>query len=309
MKVLVTPRSFGKENPDLFLRLERAGLEVIRNDTGATLDEEQMLRLLPPCEGIIVGIDPLNKKVLDAAPNLRAIGKYGVGLDNIDLEECGRRGIKVSRTVGANSEAVADYAMALMLGVARRIAYIDRRCREKDWSKITSIDMYGKTLGIIGLGAIGKCVARRAQGFEMRILAADEIWDNEFAAKYDVTRADADRICAEADFITLHCNLTDKTRNVISADRIALMKNTAVLVNTARGALIDEDALLRALENNWIWGAGLDVFEHEPPENPAWYKLNNLIMGSHCSASTRGAVEMMGSMAVSNLLSDLGIRP
>lgn len=308
MKVLVTPRSFGKENPDLFKQLERAGLTVVRNNTGATLDQATMLKMLPPCEGIIVGIDPLNKTILDAAPKLKAISKYGVGLDNIDLAECARRCIKVSRTVGANSNAVADYAMALMLAVARRLALIDRRCHKRDWSKITSLDMYGKTLGIIGLGAIGKCVARRAAGFEMRILAADEVWDQEFASRYDVVRTDVDRICSEADFITLHCNLTEQTRNLINGDRIYRMKNTAIIVNTARGALIDEAALLSALQKERIWGAGLDVFDKEPPENPAWYELDNVIMGSHCSASTKGAVELMGSMAVANLLADLGLK-
>lgn len=307
MKVLVTPRSFGKENPDLFLRLERAGLEVIRNETGATLDEAAMLKLLPPCEGIIVGLDPLDKTVLSHASNLRAISKYGVGLDNIDLAYCKERGIKVSRTVGANTSAVADYAFALMLGVARRVALIDRRCRENDWGKLVTLDVYGKTLGIVGLGAIGKQVAKRAHGFEMRVLACDEIWDKSFAESNDVVRADVERICREADFISLHCNLTDKTRTIINAERIASMKPSAIIINTARGGLIDEDALLKALENNRIWGAGLDVFEHEPPANPAWRKLDNVIIGSHCSASTRGAVELMGTMAVDNLLRDLGI--
>lgn len=307
MEVLVTPRSFGKENPDLFLRLERAGLKVRRNDTGAVLDEEQMIRLIGPCSGIIVGIDPLGKKVLDAAPRLKAISKYGVGLDNIDLEVCEQRGIKVARTVGANSNAVADYAMALMLAVARRLALIDRRFREHDFGKLTSIDLYGKTLGIIGLGAIGKCVARRATGFEMRILAADTNWDEAFAAEHDIVQADPDRIARECDFISLHCNLSQETRNIISRERIAAMKKTAVLVNTARGGLIDEEALLEALREGRIWGAGLDVFEHEPPANPLWYELDNVILGSHCAASTRGAVELMGSMAVENLLRDLGL--
>lgn len=307
MKVLVTPRSFGKENPDLFLRLERSGLSVVRNDTGAVLDKENMKKLLAPCEGIIVGIDPLDREVLSAAPQLKAISKYGVGLDNIDLMECERRGIKVSRTVGANSQAVADYAFALILGVARRVADIDRRCRVKNWGKVTTLDIYGKTLGIIGLGAIGKAVARRARGFDMRILAADEVWDYAFAEQNDVLRADVDRICAEADFISLHCNLTPATNCIVNASRIASMKNTAVLVNTARGGLIDEDALLEALQGQKIWGAGLDVFAQEPPTNPAWYELDNVILGSHCSASTRGAVEQMGTLAVDNLLRDLGI--
>lgn len=307
MKVLVTPRSFGKENPELFTKLAEAGLEVERNDTGAVLDEAAMLERLAACEGVIVGIDPLNRKVLDCAPKLRAISKYGVGLDNIDLAECERRGIRVSRTVGANSNAVADYAFALMLDVARRVGLIDRRCRQKDWGKITSLDVFGKTLGIIGLGAIGKCVARRAAGFEMRVMACDAVWDGEFADQHDIVRADVDRICREADFITLHCNLTDATRNIIDGRRIGMMRKTAVLVNTARGGLIDETALLQALQKGAIWGAGLDVFSTEPPAEEAWYTLDNVILGSHCSASTRGALELMGSMAVDNLLRDLGL--
>lgn len=308
MKVLVTPRSFGKENPDLFITLEHAGIEVVRNTTGGVLDEAAMIEMIAPCEGIIVGIDPLNSTVLSHARKLRAISKYGVGVDNIDLEECKRRGIKVSRTVGANSNAVADYAFALMLGVARRVACIDRLCRERDWRKITSIDVYGKTLGIVGLGNIGKCVCRRAKGFGMRILASDSSWDSEFATANDVTRADIDDICREADFISLHCNLSPETRGMINAQRIAMMKPLAVLVNTARGELIDEQALLAALEEGRIWGAGLDVFSHEPPEDERWYKLDNVIMGSHCSASTKGAVELMGTMAVENLLRDLDLK-
>ncbi|MDE7242011.1 phosphoglycerate dehydrogenase [Desulfovibrio sp.] len=307
MKVLVTPRSFGKTDPGLFDRLKDAGLEVIRNETGGILDEAAMKKLIAPCEGVILGVDPMNAAVLDAAPKLRAIAKYGVGLDNIDLSACEARGIRVSRTVGANSDAVADYAFALMLGVARRVAFIDRRCRERDWSKITSIDVYGKTLGVIGLGAIGRRVARRARGFDMRVLASDSVWDEDFAVEQGIERADADRICRECDFITLHCLLNDETRNIIDERRIASMKPTAVLVNTARGGLVDEAALLAALKAGRIWGAGLDVFAHEPPEDPDWYILNNVIMGSHCSSSTAGAVNLMGTMAVDNLLRDLGL--
>lgn len=307
MKVLITPRSFGKNNPELFTRLEMAGLELVRNNTGAILGEEDMIRLVEPCEGVIAGVDPLNSRVLQHAPKLRAISKYGVGLDNIDLKECEKRGVKVSRTVGANSNAVADYAFALMLGVARRVVEIDCRCREKDWSKITSIDVYGRTLGIIGLGAIGKCVARRAAGFEMRILAADTHWDAEFAEQYGVVRASVDDICGQADIITLHCLLDESTRRLINRERIAAMKERAILINTARGELIDQDALLDALREKRIYGAGLDVFDKEPPENPEWYKLDNIIMGSHCSSSTLGATELMGAMAVDNLLRDLNI--
>ena len=175
-------------------------------------------------------------------------------------------------------------------------------------AQITGIDLYGKTLGIVGLGAIGKCVARRARGFDMKILAHDIAWDEAYAQEAGIERADVDRICREADFITLHTLLTDETRNLINAQRLAAMKKTAVLINTARGGLIDEDALLAALREGRIHGAGLDVFEQEPPANPAWYALDNLVMGSHCSSSTAGATEQMGRMAVANLLRDLALR-
>ena len=160
----------------------------------------------------------------------------------------------------------------------------------------------------MGLGAIGKCVARRARGFDMKILAHDIAWDEAYAQEAGIERADVDRICREADFITLHTLLTDETRNLINAQRLAAMKKTAVLINTARGGLIDEDALLAALREGRIHGAGLDVFEQEPPANPAWYALDNLVMGSHCSSSTAGATEQMGRMAVANLLRDLALR-
>ena len=237
MKVLATPRSFGKNNPELFDILRDAGLDVVRNDTGGILSADRMCEKLADCDGLIVGVDPVDATVLAAAPRLRAIAKYGVGLDNIDLAACEARGIKVSRTVGANSEAVADYALALMLGVARKVALIDRRCRERDWSKITGIDLYGKTVGIIGLGAIGKRVARRCgAGFGMKVLGHDIVWDDAWASENHVERADLERIFREADFISLHTSLDDSTRHLVDAPRLALMKPTATLINRSRRA-------------------------------------------------------------------------
>lgn len=308
MKVLITPRSFGKSNPDLFTRLERAGLEIVRNKTGSILSEEDMCRHIEDCDGVILGVDPLNARVLAHAPRLKAVSRYGVGLDNIDLEECARRNIRVSRTLGAIDNAVADYAFTFMLALARRLALADRQCRHNDWSKITGLDVYGKTLGIVGLGAVGKCLARRARGFDMRILACDPRWDDSFAADFDIARADVDEICREADFISLHCILDESTRNIIDSARLEMMKPRAVLVNTARGGLIDEDALLRALQKERIWGAGLDVFDHEPPRNPLWRELNNVIISSHCSSSTFGASELMGALSVDHLLKDLDLQ-
>jgi len=294
MKVLVTPRSFGKSNPDLFSQLEALGFEVVKNDTGAILSEDAICDKIADCEAV-------NRRVVDAAKKLRAIARYGVGLDNVDLEACKERGIKVTRTVGANSNAVADYAFGLMLAVARKIPAIDAKCRAKDWSKNTGIDVFGKTIGIIGLGAVGKCVARRAAGFGMTILAADPYFDEDFAKSLGIVRATPDEIFAKADFVTLHTLLTEETKGLVNAERIALMKKTAILVNTARGGLVDEAALLKALQEKRIYGAGLDVFESEPPADPAWYALDNLVMGSHTSSSTVGTTNLMGQMCVDAL--------
>lgn len=304
-KILTTPRSYGKDMPELFAQLEAAGYEVVRNATGGILERAEMKRLIADCDGVIVGVDPLDAEVLACAPKLRAIAKYGVGVDNIDLEYCAARGIKVSRTVGANSEAVADYAMTLMLAVARRAVAIDRRCRARDWGKVSTRDVSGATLGLFGLGAIGKLVARRAQGFGMRVLAYDPYWPEDYARENSIARAEADEIFRDADFISLHLPLMESTRNFVGERELALMKRDAVLINTARGGLIDEAALLRALREGRIYGAGIDAFAHEPPEDPAWFELDNVVIGAHCAASTSGATRNMGRMATENVLRDL----
>ena len=301
MKVLITPRSFGKSNADLFTQIEKMGFEIVRNDTGAILSEEAMCEKIADCDAVILGVDPCNANVLEHAPKLKAIARYGVGLDNVAMDVCKSRGIVVERTVGANSNAVADYAFALMLAVARKVVSIDGLCRKKDWGKETGIDIFGRTLGIIGLGAVGKCVARRAAGFGMKILASDPYFDEAFAKEVGVTSASVDEICAQADVISLHSVLTDETRNLISKERIASLKKDCILINTARGELVDEAALLDALSAKAIYGAGLDVFSKEPPADERWYSLGNVVLGSHTSSSTVGTTNRMGQMCVDTL--------
>ncbi len=305
MKVLITPRSYGKTDPGVFEMLKEAGIDYSLNDTAGILSKEQMIERLRDCNGVIIGVDPLDGEVINAAEKLKVISKYGVGVDNIDLETAAQRGIKVSRTVGANSEAVADYAMTLMLALARKILPIDARCRNSDWKKITTIDVSRKTIGILGFGAIGKLVAQRAQGFNMRVLAFDSYWDEEYVQKNGIIKASPEEIFREADFISLHLPLLPETRNFIDADQLAMMKPTAIVVNTARGGLINEEALLQALKENRIYGAGMDVFMEEPPSNKEWFTLENVIIGSHCAASTTGAAYNMGRMATENLIRDL----
>ncbi len=304
-KILVTPRSYGKTNPALFEQLAEAGYEVVRNDVGGIFTKEQMIERIAPCVGVIIGVDPMDADVIAAAPKLRAISKYGVGVDNIDLDAAKARGIPVSRAVGANSEAVADYAFALMLALSRKVLPIDAKCRKDDWSKVTTLDVSHKTLGIFGMGAIGKHVARRAQGFSMKIMAYDVYWDEAFSKEHGVVRAEPEEIFKTCDFISLHLPLLPQTRNFIGEKELAMMKPTAILVNTARGGLIDDAALLSALKERRIYGAGLDAFAQEPPEDKSWYTLDNVILGSHCAASTIGATDNMGRIATENLLRDL----
>ena len=304
-KILTTPRSYGKNMPELFEQLEAAGYEVVKNTSGGILEREEMKRLIADCDGIIVGVDPLDADVLACASKLRAVAKYGVGVDTIDLDYCKAHNIKVSRTVGANSEAVADYAMTLMMAVARKAVLIDRKCRKLDWSKISTRDVSHATLGLFGLGAIGKHVAKRAQGFGMKVLAYDPYWPEEYAKANDIEQADAETIFRNADFISLHLPLMESTKNFVGEKEIAMMKKDAVIINTARGGLIDEAALLKALKEERIYGAGIDAFAHEPPEDEAWFELDNVVIGSHCAASTTGATQNMGRMATENLLRDL----
>ncbi len=305
-KILVTPRSFGKTSREPFAILEQAGYQVIPNPVGAILTKEQMIEAIGQVDGLIVGVDPLDAQVLEAATNLKAIAKYGVGTDNIDLDCAKAKGIPVSITRGANSNAVADFAFTLMMACARQLVKINQMCHEKDWSKVISADVYGKKLGILGLGAVGKGVAKRAKGFDMEVLAYDIFWDEEFAQANHIQRATPEEIYAQCDFISLHMPLTPETENMVGAEALAMMKPTAILVNTARGGLVDEAALVAALQEGKLAGAGFDAFSQEPPAEQAIYDLPNLIMGSHCSASTIGASEAMGVMAAKNLLRDLG---
>jgi len=301
-KVVVTPRSFGKTSSLPLDMLKRRGCEVVLNPYGRILSKMEMKELIRDADAVIVGVDPLDAEVLSAASRLKVISKYGVGTDNIDQTFAASKGIRVTVTAGANTDAVADYTLALMLAVARRVVPIDQGCRRLDWQKQTAVDVWGKTLGLIGLGAIGKGVARRAQGFNMKVLAYDLYPDPEYAARNGIEYVPLDRLLRESDFISLHVPLTEQTHHIIGPAEFEKMKPTAVLVNTARGGLVDEKALLRALRENRIWGAGIDVFSQEPPEERELLQLSNIVIGSHTAASTFQAIENMGVMAAENVL-------
>ena len=308
MKILITPRSFGKYNQnDIKKKLDSLGINYYINDLGRSLNEDEMIDALKDVDGAIVGVDPLNKKVLEAAPNLKAIAKYGVGLDNIDLDYCKEKSIKISKTVGANSNAVADYTFALLLAVARKVVLLDRKARDNDYSKVISTDVYGKKIGVLGLGAIGKGVVKRAAGFGMDIYGYDIYEDKEFNSQYNIKFTSVDEILNKCDFVTLHLPLSKDTKHIINKDNLNKCKRDLILINTARGGLVDEKELYEALNTKQIFGAGLDVFENDDKPYEKLLDLENVVLGNHTAASTIDATNNMTNIALENLLTDLGI--
>ncbi|TDT51305.1 phosphoglycerate dehydrogenase [Fonticella tunisiensis] len=309
-RILITPRSFGKTSNAPFEILERYGYEIIKNSSGKQYTEEELLNIVEDIDGMIVGLDTISAKVLQRAKNLKVITKYGVGLDNIDLETAKKLGIKVTYTPGANNESVADHAFALMLSLSRNIIKLDKIVRDRGWEKIIGCEIYGKTIGIVGTGAIGRGVAKRAKGFDMEVLAYDIYPDHDFAVKNGIKYVDKRTLLEKSDFITLHVPLTDEMYHFIDEEDLNLMKNTAYIINTARGGIVNEEALYRALKDGRIAGAALDVFEIEPPVSNKLLELDNVILSPHCGASTIDATNRMGMMAVEGLISVLeGIEP
>ena len=301
-KILITPRSFAQYSDEPYRKLDKAGVEYVKNPVGGILSKEQMLEHIKRVDGIIVGVDPLDADVLATGTGLKVVSKYGVGTDNIDLAYCSAHGIDVKITANANSEAVADYAFALILAVARRVVEIDKCCRMGDWGKKVSADVYGKKIGVMGLGAIGRGVVARARGFNMEVYGYDVFRDEAYITGNNICFSTLEEMLRECDFISLHMPLTKETRHLINRENLKTAKKNLIIINTARGGIINEDDLFDALKNNVILGAGVDVFEHEPAKDSKLLELDNVIVGSHCAASTEGAVDTMSNMAVDNII-------
>lgn len=302
MKVLVTPRTFGKSDPIPLAMLREAGCEVVVNPYGRTLSEDEMVELIQDVEGVIVGLDPMTRRVLERGFRLRAISKYGVGVDNIDIDYATRKGIIITNTPGTNSSAVAELVIGLMMAACRRICESDRGIRQGKWMQYSGFQLEGKTIGIIGTGQIGRQVAERAKGLRMEVLCNDIRPDHDWAARIGATYTSLSELISRSDCISLHIPLEKETYHLISTEQLSQMKPTAVLINTARGGIVDEQALYDALINNRIAGAALDVFEQEPPGASPLLTLDNVVLTSHIGAHTKEAVENMGRMAVTNLL-------
>ncbi|MBO4414103.1 MAG: phosphoglycerate dehydrogenase [Clostridia bacterium] len=301
MKILVTPTSLCKNKEIIADLSEKA--EIILNTTGKPLTEEQLFPLVADIDGYLAGLDDITGRVLMAAPKLRAVSRYGVGYERVDIKTAKELGIKVTNTPGANTQSVADLAMGLILSAARQIPYLNGRLKEGNWDRANGREIYGKTIGIIGLGAIGKSLAKRAMGFSMKVLAYDPYIDRKWAEENGVSVCEIEDLVKGSDVISLHVPLTEGTRNIISRERIGMMRDGVIIVNTSRGGLIDLDAAADYIESGKIYGMGFDAFEKEPPEKHRIYEFPNVIMTPHAGAHTAEAVAGMTEMSISNLFS------
>lgn len=269
-----------------------------------------MAELLGDIDGIIAGVDRIGPRSLARGhPRLKVIARNGSGVDGIDLATATRLGIVVTNAPGANAEAVADLVFGLMIAAARHLVELDRTVREGRWTRILGRELHRGTLGLIGLGQVGRAVARRAAGFEMRVLACDPAVGVEAARSLGVTLTSLERLLAEADFVSVHVPLTAETTRLVGEAELRRMKPTAYLINTARGGIVDEGALARALHEGWIAGAACDVFEREPPAGSPLLGAPRLLLTPHIGAHTREAAARGALAAVDNLLAVLQGRP
>ena len=299
-KVINTSPSFAKYSSHPVDVLRENGLELCSFPADVPLDA--LKPTLADAEALIVAFTEVNAALLDHAPKVKIVCKHGVGVDNIDLEETRRRGIWVTNVPNANKHAVADFTLALLLALARQIPQANARTKAGEWPRIFATDAWGKTIGICGLGNIGKQVALRAKGFSMRILAFDFYPDQAFAEAQGIDFVSKEELLAQSDFITLHMPLTDATRDFISDAEFQRMKPAAFLVNASRGGVVNESALVRALLNKEIAGAASDVFEQEPLQSHPLFALDSFIATSHIAGYTDGAINAIGEQCVEHIV-------
>lgn len=284
--MLVSAPGFGRTGDEALRTLRDAGYELVPSPTDGLLSEDQLVTLVGDVDAVIAGVEPITARVLDAAPRLKVVARRGVGYDTVDVGAATARGVVVTITVGALTETVADLTFGLLLAASRRIPAFDRTLKAGKWDRIPSTDVCGKALGLIGFGAIGRAVARRAEGFGMRVLAHDLEPDEAAASALGVTLCDLDVLLAESDFVSVHVPLTQATRGLIDGVALGRMKRSAILINTSRGDVVDEPALIAALQEGVIAGAGLDVFRHEPPRDLALAGMERVVATPHVGSHT-----------------------
>lgn len=306
-RVLVTYGGFASEDPEAGGALRAAGLELVVRPRESDRTPDQLVALCPDAVAAIADADPFDAGVLRRMSGLRVIARTGVGLDSIDLEAASAAGVAVTVTPGTNDETVADHALALMLAALRRLPAQDALVRGGGWRDFTLCgpQLHQATVGIIGYGAIGRAVGRRVRGFDAQLLIHDPL-----LTEADAPLVELDELLARSDVVTIHAPLGNSTRGLLDANAIALMKPGSVLVNTARGPIVDESALVEALRRGHLGAAGLDVFETEPPGGRPITEAPNVVLSPHVAGISNASNLAMSRMACAGVLARLrGDRP
>jgi D-3-phosphoglycerate dehydrogenase len=290
--------------------LAEHGIDLIVPDVNERMEEADLLKYAGQFDGTICGDDRYTARVIEAClPRLKVISKWGTGIDSIDAETCARLGVKVGRTLNAFTTPVADTVLGYMLAFARRTPWMDAAMKRGEWEKIPGKALSECTLGVIGVGNIGKAVTRRARACGMKVLGTDiaEI-DHVFITETGIEMTNLEDLLSNSDFVSINCDLNPTSHHLINADTLAKMKSSAVLINTARGPIVEETALVAALSNGVVGGAALDVFEHEPlPLDSPLLKMDNVMLAPHNSNSSPAAWERVHWNTIRNLLDGLGI--
>jgi D-3-phosphoglycerate dehydrogenase len=301
-KILVTPRSLTRAGHPALDLLKEAGYDVIFSTPGKQPDEEELLRMLPGCVGMLAGVEKISARVLEAAKELKAISRNGTGIDNIDVEVAERLDIKILRAEGANARGVAELAIGLLFALTRSLSYSDSQMKSGKWSRKQGIEIDGRTLGLVGCGKIGKLVAQIALGLGMNVIAYDLYLDQAFTPSPKFRFTSLDEVLRLADVISLHCPPTQDGTPIIDKEAITNMKKGVYLLNTARPSLIDEEAVLEALNTGQIAGFATDVFHQEPPKLNELLSHENAIITPHIGGFTVESVNNAARVAVENLL-------
>ena len=311
MKALISSTSFTKlQNIEAQKKAAEFFDEIVYNNLGVPLHGNEILSRLDGCDAYIAGVDYITADVIEKMPaSVKVISRYGVGVDRVDLAAAKARGIAVTNTPGANSTSVCELAFALMLAAARNLPQLHQAVTAGEWPRSEGVELAGKTLGIVGFGAIGKRLALRAKAFEINVLAYDPYFDAAFAEEHGIEKAELDTLLRNCDVISLHVPLTEETKHMIGAAQIAEMKKNAIIINTARGGLIDEAAAAAAIRDGKLGGLGLDAFEQEPLIDSPLKGLPRVIFTPHTGAHTAEATAKMGMMAVENAIAVLSGQP
>jgi D-3-phosphoglycerate dehydrogenase len=311
-RILLTTTSFQDTPGEHHQMLEKEGFEIVRER--GPLPESRMLELVAKgdFDGWLIGDDAITRAVIQKSlPRLKVISKYGIGLDKVDVKSATEFKLPVTFCPGVNHTTVAEHVFGLMLAIYRDIVPQCNYVKSGNWKRLTGHELFGKTIGVIGLGRIGKEVSSRARAFGMNVIAFDLYWDDKFAQQYNVQRAGSiEDVLKVSDIVTLHTNLTDETRHMIDSKRLAMMKKGSVLINTARGELVETNDIATALKSGQLLGYGADVLESEPPpKDHPLFACPNAVLTPHIGSRTYESVARQAKMAAQNLINVLNGQP